>query len=330
MRVRLRVSVANNRSTIQSALVTGGAGFIGSHLVESLVLSGCQVTVLDNLSTGYLENLAACREKITFIEGDIRDVDALAQAARGCEVVFHLAAEIFVPLTIENPVESAEINTICTLNVLEAARHNGVRRVVLSSSCAVYGNPVQLPVAEATPALPMSPYAIQKLTGDYYASVYTELYNLESVSLRYFNVYGPRQIASSLYSGVISIFLEKALGGQTPIIHGDGEQSRDFVFVADVVNANLLAARQPGIAGSVFNIGSGCQTSIHHLWKKISHIADVDLTPTYEPARKGDIRATVADTSLAEERLGFKATTSLSEGLAETYEWYKKILEGVR
>lgn len=321
------MSVANNRSTIKSALVTGGAGFIGSHLVEALVATGCRVTVLDNLSTGHLENLEACRQKITLIEGDIRDEKALTRAARECEVVFHIAAEIFVQHTIENPVESAEINTIGTLNVLEAARQNRARRVVLSSSCAVYGNPVHLPVTENDPAAPLSPYAVQKLTAEQYATIYSKLYGLEAVSLRYFNVYGPRQDSSSPYSGIISVFLNRAINVQKPIIHGDGEQSRDFIYVRDVVTANLIAADQTGISGEVFNIGTGQQITMNKLCLEVGSTAGVDLAPFYEPKRKGDVRASAADTNLAEKKLGFKAETNLTVGLAKTYQWYMKRLK---
>ena len=314
--------MVNPETKIKSALVTGGAGFIGSHLVAALVDSGCRVTVLDNLSSGYLDNIAAYQERITFIEGDIRDTAALDRAVKGCEVVFHLAAEIFVPRTIEKPLESAEINDLGTLKVLEAARQNGLKRVVLSSSCAVYGNPAEMPIGENTPAKPLSPYAVQKLAGEHYAAVYSELYGLETASLRYFNVYGPRQDPSSPYSGVISIFLERAGRGETPVIYGDGEQSRDFIYVVDVVRANLLAARQSGISGKVFNIGTGRDTTVNRLWKAISSLTNATRVPDHKLTREGDIRTSVADISLAKETLGFQAKTSLEEGLAETYRWY--------
>lgn len=321
------MSVAKRNLKFNSALVTGGAGFIGSHLVEAHVTGGCQVTVLDNPSSGHRENLSACADKITFIEGDIRDERILARAVSGCEVVFHLAAEIFVPRTIEDPIKSAEINTIGTLNVLEAARKSGVQRVVLSSSCAVYGNPAKLPVTETTPTQPLSPYAAQKRNAEQHAAVYSGLYDLETINLRYFNVYGPRQDSPSPYSGVISVFLGRAIKGQVPVIQGDGRQSRDFIYVQDVVVANLTAANQTDLSGEVYNIGTGQQTTIKRLWNTVSQIADVSIDPTYETAREGDVRNSVADTTLAEEKLEFKARTTLEEGLAKTYEWYKDRLK---
>jgi nucleoside-diphosphate-sugar epimerase len=304
--------------------VTGGAGFIGSHLVATLGAAGCRVTVLDSLFSGYRENIAAYQDRLTFAEGDIRDEEALSRASADCEVVFHLAAMVSVPRTIENPVESAAVNDIGTLNVMEAARQNEVKRVVLSSSCAVYGNLAGLPNREDMATRPMSPYAVHKVCGENYASIYSELYGLEAVSLRYFNVYGPRQDPSSPYSGVISIFLERAGRGETPVIYGDGEQSRDFIFVADVVQANLLAARQSGITGQVFNIGTGRDTTVNRLWKAIRGLANATRAPEYQPAREGDIRTSVADIRLAEETLGFQAQTPFEEGLALTYDWYGK------
>lgn len=314
--------MANPEPKIKSALVTGGAGFIGSHLVAALVDSGCTVTVLDNLSSGYLENIAAYQDRITFIEGDIRDEAALSRASAGCEIVFHLAAMVSVPRTVEKPVESAVVNDIGTLKVLEAARQNEVKRVVLSSSCAVYGNLAGLPNREDMATRPMSPYAAHKVCGENYASIYSALYGLETVSLRYFNVYGPRQDPSSPYSGVISIFMERAGRAAAPVIYGDGRQSRDFVYVADAVRANLQAARQSGIAGKVFNIGTGRDTTVNTLWKAISGLASTTRAPEHQTARPGDIRTSVADVSLAKETLGFQAETTLEEGLTNTYRWY--------
>jgi nucleoside-diphosphate-sugar epimerase len=292
--------------------------------VAALVDSGCRVTVLDNLSSGFRANIAAYQDRITFIDGDIRDAAVLTRASAGCDVVFHLAAVVSVPRTVENPVESAAVNDIGTLNVMEAARQNEVKRVVLSSSCAVYGNLAGLPNREDMATRPMSPYAVHKVCGENHASIYSELYGLETVSLRYFNVYGPRQDPSSPYSGVISIFLERAGRGETPVIYGDGEQSRDFIYVSDVVRANLLAARQPGITGRAFNIGTGRDTTVNRLWKAIRGLANATRAPEYQPAREGDIRTSVADIRLAEETLGFQAQTPFEEGLALTYDWYGK------
>ncbi len=314
--------MTESESKIKSALVTGGAGFIGSHLVAALVAGGSRVTVLDNLSSGYRENIAPYEDSLSFIAGDIRDEATLARAVKGCKTVFHLAAEVFVPRTIEDPVESATINDLGTLKVLEAARHNGVKRVVLSSSCAVYGNPDRMPIHENTPVKPLSPYAVQKLAGEHYAALYHDFYGLETVRLRYFNVYGPRQDPSLPYSGVISIFRDRAGRGEAPVIYGDGEQSRDFIFVADVIQANLLAARQSGISGKAFNIGTGRATTINRLWEAVGNLAKVSQVPEYKPAREGDIRTSVAAIRLAEEELGFQAKTFPEEGLEETYDWY--------
>jgi len=251
------------------ALVTGGAGFIGSHLVEALLDNGWQVTVIDNLASGSLANLNHVRHQISFFQHDIRDQEMLLEAVESWDVIFHQAAVVSVPETVERPVESALVNDIGTLLVLDAARRKSVRRVVLASSCAVYGDDPQLPKHEALVPKPCSPYAVQKLTGEFHARLYFELYGLETVCLRYFNVFGPRQDPSSPYSGVISIFLTKALQGEQAVIYGDGNQSRDFVFVKDVVKANLLAASSRHAAGSVLNVGTGRAVRIKHLWESI-------------------------------------------------------------
>ena len=227
---------------IKKAIVTGGAGFIGSHLVDALVSADCDVTVLDNLSTGNLLNLNHIENRITFYKGDIRDQKILYKASKDCDIIFHQAAVVSVSQTVDNPVDSAMVNDMGTLFVLEAARKNNVKRVVSASSCAIYGDDPDLPKRENMNPKPQSPYAVQKLAGEFYARLYFELYNLETVCLRYFNVYGPRQDPSSLYSGVISIFMTKASNRNTPVIYGDGNQYRDFIFAKDVVKANLLAA----------------------------------------------------------------------------------------
>lgn len=287
-----------------------------------MVAADCRVSVLDNLSSGCIENLADCQGDINFIQGDIRDERTLSKAVAGCNVVFHLAAQVSVPRSFENPEESADINDKGTLQVLEAARQGNVRRVVLSSSCAVYGDPAEMPVNENTPASPLSPYAAHKLAGEKHAPDYSRSYALETVCLRYFNVFGPRQDPSSPYSGVISIFLDRVNAGQRPVIHGDGEQSRDFIYVADVVKANLAAAVHSDVSEKAFNIGTGCQTTINQLWGEIGKLMRASLVPEYKPARDGDIRKSFADTVLAEEKLGFKAQTSLEKGLKLTYDWY--------
>jgi UDP-glucose 4-epimerase len=305
------------------ALVTGGAGFIGSHLVEALLSGGCQVRVLDNISTGHLHNLAPVLDHITFYKNDIREPEALEEAAEGCDVIFHLAAVVAVQETISNPIESAMINDIGTINVLEAARAGNVRRVVLASSCAVYGDDPRLPKKETMTPRPASPYAVHKLSAEHYARVYFDLFGLETVSLRFFNVYGPRQDPSSPYSGVISKFMANAVSNQVPVIYGDGNQSRDFVYVKDVVMANLLAAGTDNLEGSVLNVGSGSDVLINRLWELIAGLGGQRLAPRYEPARNGDILHSLAGMELTQSVLNFKNDFTLEQGLKTTFGWYR-------
>ena len=306
----------------KKALVTGGAGFIGSHLVEGLLLEGCQVTVIDDLSTGRLSNLDHIKDRFTFYQADIRDQETLGKAAKDCDIIFHQAAVVSVPRTVDNPVDSAMVNEMGTLFVLEAARKNNVKRVVLASSCAVYGDDPVLPKHENMNPKPQSPYAVQKLTGELYARLYHDLYGIETVSLRYFNVYGPRQDPSSPYSGVISIFMTRASSKEAPIIYGDGNQYRDFIFVKDVVKANLLAASGSKAKGRIFNIGSGRFIRINSLWEMINELADINIKPDYEPPRSGDIFESVADVDCAKKDLGFEPDYSFEKGLKETFEYY--------
>ncbi|MCF8052736.1 MAG: SDR family oxidoreductase [Desulfobacterales bacterium] len=305
------------------ALVTGGAGFIGSHLVDALVEDGWQVAVLDNLSTGRTENLAQSHGRIEFVEGDIRDRKLVESVAKGCTAVFHQAAVVSVPLTVQDPVGSAEVNEIGTLNVLEACRRQKVNSVVLASSCAVYGDDPEVPKKEDMPARPSSPYAVQKLAGEYYAGVFSSLYGISAVCLRYFNVYGPRQDPSSPYAGVISIFMDRAVKKLPPTIHGDGDQYRDFIFVKDVVRANLLAASATDAAGKVFNIGTGRQVTIKDLWEQFSKISGYAAAPEYGSARDGDIRESLADTGKANGELGFEPEVSFEDGLAAAFRWFE-------
>jgi nucleoside-diphosphate-sugar epimerase len=306
----------------KKALVTGGAGFIGSHLAESLLSKGCEVTVLDNLSTGHLSNLNQIKDHITFYKADIRDRETLEKAAKHCEIIFHQAAVVSVPKTVDKPVDSAMVNEMGTLFVLEAARKNKVKGVVIASSSAVYGDDPVLPKHENMTPKPQSPYAVQKLSGEFYASVYRDLYSLKTISLRYFNVYGPRQDPSSHYSGVISIFMNKACSKEAPVIYGDGNQFRDFIFVKDVVRFNLLAANTDKASGKTFNVGTGIFVRINRLWEKISHLAGFNFEPEYEPPRAGDIMESVASIDYAEKTLGFKPEYSFEEGLKETFEYY--------
>jgi UDP-glucose 4-epimerase len=306
-----------------SALVTGGAGFIGSHLVDELVRVGCRVRVLDDLSSGRIENLSATADKIEFIQGDIRDIDSVLRAAKGCGAVFHLAAMVSVPQTVADPLLSTAVNIMGTATVLEAARRQKCRAVIFASSCAAYGDDPHLPKTEQMPTRPMSPYALQKLTGEQYMTMFHQSYGLCAVSLRFFNVYGPRQDPSSPYSGVISIFMNRALAAKAPTIYGDGRQSRDFIYVTDIVRALLLAA-DPAAGGRVFNIGSGSRVSIAALWDKIGALAGVRIPAQSAAARAGDIRHSLASIELARRLLKFEPAVGLDAGLGQTFEWYRR------
>ena len=311
------------KKTFKNALVTGGAGFIGSHLVEALISDGCRVTVLDNLASGNMANLKHLEGKYRFYQEDIRDAKALLAATEKCDVIFHLAAVVSVPLTVENPVEAAEVNDMGSLLVLEAARKQQVKRVVFSSSCAVYGDDPQQPKSEDMPPKPMSPYAVQKLAAEYYAGVFNDLYGVETAALRYFNVFGPRQDPSSPYSGVISIFMTQSLQSEPAVIYGDGHQSRDFIYVGDVVRANLLAATAKSAGGQVMNIGTGRAVRIKELWNTVCVLSGRSLEPKHEPPRPGDIIASLAATEKAKGLLNFESEVSLKDGLKTTFEWYR-------
>ncbi|MDL2269769.1 SDR family oxidoreductase [Desulfosarcina sp. OttesenSCG-928-A07] len=303
-------------------LVTGGAGFIGSHLVEALVASGAEVTVLDNLSTGHRRNLDSVGKSVTLVEGDIRDRALLDQLTRSCDVVFHHAAIVSVTQSVSDPALSCDVNDLGTVRVLDACRKNGVGRVVMASSSAVYGDGPILPKTETMPACPLSPYAVQKLSGEHYAAVFGRLYGLETVCLRYFNVYGPRQTPSSPYSGVISLFVSNAVSGRPPTIYGDGSQTRDFVHVGDVVRANLLAATQKAAAGRVFNVGTGVSTRIRDLWDTIQELSLTKTAPVFAPPRAGDIQDSCSDISAITQCLDFTPKVTIHQGLSDTLAWY--------
>lgn len=313
---------------ISHALVTGGAGFIGSHLVDELVAHGCRVTVLDNLSTGHRRNIDHLGRRIDFVEGDIRDADLMDRVIQGCDVVFHQAALVSVTQSVQDPCFSCDVNDLGTVRVLDAARRNGVRRIVMASSSAIYGDDPRLPKTEDMAARPMSPYAVQKLSGEYYASVFRGLFGLETVCLRYFNVFGPRQDPSSPYSGVISIFMTKAAAGQAPTIYGDGGQSRDFIYVKDVVRANMLAATRSEAAGRVFNVGTGSSITIIGLWQLIGELSNSAVNPLFAPPRAGDIRESVSDIGEIGKLLGFTPQVNLREGLIDTLAWYRGLTGG--
>ncbi len=303
------------------ALVTGGAGFIGSHIVERLVGNGHVARVLDNFSSGKRENLASFASSIEVIPGDIRDAERVQLAATGCDVVFHEAAIVSVPYSIEHPQETHDVNIQGTLNVLEAARRAGARRVVFASSAAVYGDDPALPKRETMLPCPISPYGVEKISSEHYLRVYGAHYGVEAVALRYFNVFGPRQDPSSPYSGVISVFVDRALAKKPLTIFGDGEACRDFVYVDDVVDANLAAAARDGVSGQVFNVARGESTTLNALVAMLGRIMQRELRPEHAPARAGDIVKSVADVTHARDKLGHEPKVGVEEGLARLVRW---------
>ncbi|HUU34883.1 MAG TPA: SDR family oxidoreductase [Vicinamibacterales bacterium] len=311
-------------------LVTGGAGFIGSHLVEALLVGGHDVRVVDNLSTGKLANLAAATAAAraagatgtpAFTEGDLAEFAVAAAAAAGVDYVLHQAAMPSVPRSVSDPLSSHRANVDATLNVLVAARDAGVKRVVFASSSSVYGDAAALPKREDMPTEPLSPYALQKLIGEHYLSLFTSLYGLETVSTRYFNVFGPRQDPSSPYSGVISLFVRAALDGTAPTIHGDGGQTRDFTYVSNVVDGVLRAAMAAGVSGEVINIATNGRISLNQLWDEVQRLLGTSLTASYGPVRAGDVRDSQAAIGKASRLLGYQPVVAFEEGLRRTVEW---------
>ena len=297
-------------------LVTGGAGFIGSHLVEALVARGHPVRVLDNFSTGRWENLAAVRDRIEVVEGDIRDPRAVRQAMDGVEVVAHLAAIVSVERSLQDPQETTEVNTGGTLHLLEAARRAGVQRFLFASSAAIYGDHSQLPLQEELPPHPLSPYAASKVAGEALCQSYRAAYGLSTVVLRFFNIYGPRQDPQSPYSGVISIFVGRMRQGLPPVIYGDGQQTRDFVYVEDVVAALIRAGEQDGADGAVLNVARGEETSVLQLVALLNQALGTRLEPMFAPARAGEVRRSAGDPHRAQAVLGWQPTVGLTEGLS--------------
>jgi nucleoside-diphosphate-sugar epimerase len=309
---------------MRTFLVTGGAGFIGSHLVESLLRRGDRVRVLDNFLTGRRENLAPFAREIELVEGDLRDVEACRRAVRGVEVVFHEAALPSVPRSVADPGLTNDINVTGTLNLLVAARDAGVRRLVFASSSSVYGDDPELPKREGKEGLPLSPYAVSKLVGEKYAQTFHFLYGLETVSLRYFNVFGPRQDPTSQYAAAVPQFVTRILRGEAPTIYGDGEQSRDFTYIANIVAGNFLAADKPGLGREVMNLACGEGITVNRLAAEINSILGVAVQPVHVSERPGDIRHSLADIARARAALGFEPGVGFREGLELTIRWYRE------
>lgn len=317
------------------ALVTGGAGFIGSHLAEALICLGAQVTVLDDLSGGDPINLEPFRSqagpRLEFVKGTILDEALLARLTKDCRYVFHQAALGSVPRSIEQPVLYSQVNITGTLNVLEAARMNGVKRVMFAASSSAYGDSPSLPKIETMPPLPKSPYAATKLAGEALLRAYAGSYGLDTASLRYFNIFGPRQNANSAYAAVIAAFAKALIAGQNPVIFGDGEQSRDFTFVHNAVHANLLAARSPrAIGGEVINVACGQRVTVNELALLMGQmLGKPHLTPVHQAERAGDVKDSLADLALARLLLGYEPVVDFRTGLLPTVQWYEAVLGGV-
>ena len=310
---------------MSSYLVTGGAGFIGSHLAEELLRRGHRVRIADNFITGKRQNLSHLHG-VEIVEGDLSDTTFAERAAHGMEYVLHQAAIPSVPRSVEDPWTSNRSNIDATLSVLLAAGKAGVKRVVYAASSSAYGNTTTLPKHEGMTPSPRSPYALQKLVGERYCGLFNELYNLETVCLRYFNVFGPRQDPASPYSGVISLFTSALLSGRRPVIYGDGEQTRDFTFVANVVSGVLLACEAPGAAGATVNLATGGRVSLNDLVRVLNRLLGCNLAPIYRGARPGDVRDSQADISRATALLGYRPLVSFEEGLSRTIDWCRGAL----
>jgi nucleoside-diphosphate-sugar epimerase len=307
-------------------VVTGGAGFIGSTLVRALLNAGGQVAVIDNLLSGHEKNLAEVRNHVELYIVDIRDSAAIAPVIAGADTVFHLAAIPSVPRSIDEPRPSHEVNIDGTFEVFNAAAHAKVRRLVYAASSSAYGDSETLPKIETMSAKPKSPYAVQKYVGELYASVYTSCFGLETVALRFFNVYGPRQDPSSAYSGILSLFMKHLIARTQPTIFGDGEQSRDFTYVEDVAALCLKAANAPGVAGKMFNAGNGGRYTLNQIWSMLQKMEGVEIALKFGPPRAGDVRHSMADTTRAKAELGHAPQFSIEEGLRKTLDWYKTSL----
>ena len=305
-------------------LVTGGAGFIGSNLVRRLAAQGARVRVFDNLSSGHLENLAGLDGSVEFVRGDLRDAAAVRAALQGVRHVFHIGALASVQASVDDPAVTHEINVTGTLNVLLAARDAGVARVVFSSSASIYGDAPEMPKREDMLPAPLTGYALSKLAGEHYGRIFHGLYGLKFFALRYFNVFGPRQDPASHYAAVIPLFMRAYAAGRQPTIYGDGEQTRDFTFVEDIVSANLCCLSAPeSAAGGVYNVAYGDRVSVNELARQIAALAGQPFAPTYAPARSGDVRESQADAALARRVLGWKPEHAFADGLRATYDWVR-------
>jgi nucleoside-diphosphate-sugar epimerase len=306
-------------------LVTGGGGFIGSHLVAALLERGCDVRVLDNFASGRRSNLADLGGEAELVEGDIQSYERVDKAVAGCEIVLHQAALPSVPRSIQDPLTSNATNVIGTLNVLLASRDRGVRRVVCASSSSVYGTASgKTAKREEQPAVPISPYATAKLASELYARSFHGVYGLDAVALRYFNVFGPRQDPASQYAAVIPTFITELMAGRSPVIFGDGEQSRDFTYIANVIHANLLAMEAPGVAGKVYNVACGERVTVNRLVGELRDLLGVDIAPVYTTRRLGEVEHSLADLSLARRELGYEPIVALREGLERTIQHFRE------
>ena len=311
---------------MRTFLVTGGAGFIGSHIAEALVARGDRVRILDNLSTGNAANLASFRDQIDFIEGDIVDPATVDRAVKGVDCVFHEAALASVQWSIDRPLDSHAACCTGTVNVLDAARRLGVRRVVFAASAAAYGDQPLSSKRETDQVDPLSPYAAAKLASEHYCHAFSAAFKLDTVALRYFNVFGPRQDPASPYSAVIPLFITAMLAGRRPKVFGDGRQSRDFVFVANVVQANLLAADAPNVAGRTFNVAEGRATDLLKLISLLNELLGTNIKPKHEPARVGDVRESLADITQARKWLGYEPAVDFDEGLRKSIDYYRSVV----
>jgi UDP-glucose 4-epimerase len=303
-------------------LITGGAGFIGSHIAAGLVAAGDDVRILDDFSTGLQRNVDAAGGVQVF-RASVVDLHRVREAVKGCDYVFHEAALASVPRSVKDPLASNTVNVEGTLNVLVASRDAGVKRVIYAASSSAYGDSEVLPKVETMPERPRSPYAVAKLAGEQYVSVFASVYGMETLAIRYFNVFGPRQDPDSPYAAVIPLFLDALLKGQPPTIHGDGEQSRDFTYVENVVHANLLALKAPKLSGEVVNVALGDRITLNELYRHLAELVDSEIKPIHGPVRAGDVRHSQADISRAEKLLGYRAQVPFAEGLRRTVEWYR-------